>query len=209
MATYNRYSPEQEAFLKTNAPFMSRKELTELFNARFDTNKSELAIKSWCNARGFNSSNDGRFKDGHCSWQTGLTKEDFKSHYSEKSFDKMLHNMKESNKTHVIGDEIIRHGIPHIVISTDYNKPFHERLMVKRRYVWEKAYGQIPDDHMVIHLDGDHMNCDLSNLACIPTKYRPLLNKNHWLGNSKDVTLTAVKWCELFYATKEMKGDPE
>lgn len=204
MATYNTYSPEQEQFLKENAPFMSRKELTEQFNLKFGTSKGERAIKSYCNNRGYNSSNTGRFKDGHRSWQTGLSKEEFKAHYSDESFDRMLHNMKESNKTRKIGDTIIKGGIPWVIVSTDYTKPFHDRRVLKRRYVWEQAYGEIPKDHMILNLDGDQMNCELDNLACVPTKYRPQLNKNGWLGKSKDLTLAAVKWCELNYAIRDI-----
>jgi hypothetical protein len=80
--------------------------------------------------------------------------------------------------------------------------------MLKRRYVWEQAYGKIPDKHMILNLDGNQLNCELSNLVCIPTKYRPALNKNKWLGKSRDITLTAIKWCDLFYALKDFEeGD--
>ena len=205
MGTYNTYPKEQQDFLRDNAPSMSRKELTDTFNLKFSTDKSVRAIKSYCNARGFNSSNDGRFKNGNRSWQTGLNAEDFKSHYSEESFSKMTRNMIEANKTRKIGDTVVKSGIPHIVISTDYSIPFEQRIVAKRRYVWEKAHGEIPKDHMVLNLDGDPFNCDLSNLACVPTKYRPQLNKNGWLGKSKDITLTAIKWCELKYAIKDVQ----
>lgn len=202
MATYNTYSEEQREFLRVNAPSMSRKELAEKFNDKFGTNKSELAIKSYCNNRGFNSSNDGRFKDGNRSWQTGLSKDEFKSHYSEESFNRLTHNMIEGNKTHKIGDEVVKWGLPCVVVSTDYSLPYEKRIMLKRRYIWEQAHGRIPEDHMILNLDGDSFNCDLSNLACVPTKYRPQLNKNGWLGKSKDLTLAAIKWCELSYVLK-------
>ena len=210
MAIYNKYSEEQQEFLRVNAPQMSRKELSEKFNAKFGTNKSELAIKSYCNARGFNSSNDGRFKDGNRSWQTGLSKDEFRSHYTEESFNRLTHNMIESNKTRRVGDEIIKRGLPYIVISTDCSIPQDNRIQLKRRYVWEQANGKIPEDHMILQLDGDPFNCDLSNLACVPIKYRPQLNKNGWLCKSKDMTLAAIKWFELYYALKdfrEMEGE--
>ena len=205
MATYNRYPEEQQDFLRINAPVMSRKELTEQFNAKFGTNKTERAIKSYCNARGFNSSNDGRFKDGNRSWQTGLSKEEFKSHYTDESFSRLTNNMIEANKTRKVGDEIVKRGLPYIVISDDYSVPQDDRIMLKRRYIWEQAHGKIPETHMILNLDGNPMNCELSNLACVPIKYRPLLNKNRWLGKSKDLTLAAVKWCELTYVLKDFR----
>lgn len=202
MATYNTYSNEQVEFLKENAPLMSRKELTERFNEEFGTNKSVLAIKSYCNARGYNSSSDGRFQDGNVSWQTGLRGEAYKAHFTEESFAKNQKNYREANKTKKIGDEIIIDGVPWIVTSLDYGVPFHERRQPKRRVVWERLHGEIPKDHCIICLDGDPMNCDPSNLYCMPIRFRTILAKNQWWFGNAELTLAAIKWCELFYALK-------
>lgn len=202
MARYNTYSGEQEEFLKGNAPLMSRKELTERFNKRFNVNKSVLAIKSYCNYRGWNSPSDGRFKDGDISWQTGLKGDAYKAHFTEESLKRGLKNMLESNKTRKIGDEIVIDGVPWIVTSLDYGTPFCDRRTPKRRVVWEQTHGEIPKDHCVICLDGDPMNCDPSNLYCMPIRYRTLLAKNNWWFKEPELILTAIKWCELFYALK-------
>lgn len=202
MATYNRYSPEQEKFLADNAPQMSRKELTERFNREFGTSKSVLAIKSWCNMRGYNSSNTGRFEKGNVSWQTGLSKEEYKSHFTQESFERGLEKMLQSNKTRKIGDEIVIAGVPWIVTSLEYGIPFSDRRTPKRRVVWENHYGEIPKDCCIINLDGDPMNCDISNLYCLQKKYVPLIGKNQWWFGNAELTLTAIKWCELQGAIK-------
>jgi hypothetical protein len=203
MARYNTYSVEQEEFLKANAPLLSRKELTERFNERFGTTKSVRAIASWCNNRGYNSSSDGRFQDGHVSWQTGLRGDEFKSHYTKESYARMREAVNEANKTKKIGDDIVIDGVPWIVTSLDYSKPFYERRQPKRRVVWEQLHGEIPKDHCVICLDGNPMNCEPSNLYCMPIRFRPLLAKNNWWFSNAELTLTAIKWCELFYAIKK------
>lgn len=203
MATYNTYSIEQEVFLKNNAPLMSRKELTERFNETFGTTKSVRAIKSYCNNRGYNSSSDGRFKDGNVSWQTGLRGDDYKSHFTEKSFQQGIRGMLQANKTRKIGDEVIIDGVPFVVTSLEYGVPFHERRQPKRRVVWERLHGEIPKDHCIVCLDGDPMNCSPSNLYCMPIRFRPLLAKNKWWFGNSELTLAAIRWCELFYALKE------
>lgn len=202
MANYNTYPAEQEEFLKTNALLMSRKELTELFNRQFGTNKSVGAIKSFCNARGYNSTSDGRFKNGNVSWQTGLTGEEFKSHYTKESFQRGIEGMRQANKTKKIGDEVIIDGVPWIVTGLEYGIPFCNRRQPKRRVVWERLHGEIPVDHCIVCLDGNQMNCDPSNLYCMPTRFRPLLAKNHWWFGNPELTLAAIKWCELYYAIK-------
>lgn len=203
MAIYNTYSVEQEEFLKANAPLMSRKDLTAQFNAKFGTDKSVRAIKSYCVARHYNASSDGRFKDGNVSWQTGLGKEEYKAHFSEGSFKRSIEKMIDANKTKKIGDEIIKDGQPFVIVSTDYSLPYDQRRQPKRRVVWEQLHGEIPKDHCIINLDGNPMNCDPSNLYCMPTRFRPLLAKNKWWFGNAELTLTAIKWCELFYTINE------
>lgn len=73
----------------------------------------------------------------------------------------------------------------------------------KARYLYEQVYGPIPAKHQVIFLDGDRTNYDLDNLYCIPLKYIYLLNINKWWGTSREVTLTGIEWCKLYYALKE------
>ena len=189
--------------MKANAPLMSRRELTKLFNEKFGFNKSILAIKSYCNNRGYNSSSTGRFQEGNVSWQTGLSKEEYKSHFTEESFARSIKNMIESNKTKKIGDEIIKCGEPYVIASIDYSLPHDKRRVPKRRYVWEQLHGEIPKDHCVICLDGNHWNCDPSNLYCMPIRYRIMLAKNNWWFKDPELILTAIKWCELFCAIKE------
>ena len=203
MARYNTYSVEQEEFLKANAPLLSRKELTERFNEKFGTTKNVRAIKSWCNNRGYNSSSDGRFQDGNVSWQTGLSKDDFKSHYTDESFKRMTQNMIENRKTKKIGDEIIKDGEPYIIVSVDYNLPYDKRRQPKRRVVWEQLHGEIPKDHCIICLDGNPMNCEPSNLYCMPIQFRTVLAQNQWWFGNAELTLTAIKWCEHYYAIKK------
>ena len=209
MATYNTYSAEQIEFLKINAPLMSRTELTEKFNAQFGTNKTVRAIKSYCNARKFNSSNDGKFKDGNISWQTGLRGDDFKAHYTEESYKRSYNAMYNARNFHKIGDEIIRHGEPWIITSVDYNLPSDKRRIQKRRYIWQQLYGEIPQNKVIICLDGNPMNCEPSNLYCMPKKFVPILARSNWWFGNAELTLTAIKWCELHYAIKNVNGSDE
>lgn len=207
MAKYNSYSQEQEQFLMRNSSLMSRKQLTENFNETFGCCKSVNTIKSFCNRRGYSADTDGRFKNGHQSWQTGLTKEQFRSHYSEQTYKALTQAANEKNKTHKIGDEVIIDGVPWIIISLDYSKPLWQRREPKRRFVWKQIHGEIPKDYCIINLDRDLMNCRPENLYCMPIKYRTLIAKNNWWFTDAELTKTAIKWCEFYYAIKEANYD--
>lgn len=93
-----------------------------------------------------------------------------------------------------------------VVVSDDYGIPFEKRLYPKRRLVWENAHGEIPKDHLIIHLDGNQANCDISNLYCISQRTRMILNSNKWMSTNPEQTLAAIRWCELNDAIKKMAG---
>jgi hypothetical protein len=202
MESNKTYTKQQEEFLIKNYRGISRKELAKKFNIAFNESRGERAIKGWCNRRGLHSDNDGRFKKGNISWQKGLSKEEFKARYTEKSFNKMMAGITDK-RIHAIGDEIKRHGEWCVVTSTQNNKEYDKRMTSKRRYIYEKQHGQIPDNHRIIHLDGDHENFNIDNLYCIPARYVGGLNKKKWLNKSKEITLAAIKWCELHEMMKD------
>ncbi|MCB7774562.1 hypothetical protein KAG02_11100, partial [Klebsiella pneumoniae] len=47
-----KYSPAQELFIKRHIKSSTARELTEMFNAQFGTNKSVGAIRIWCKSHG-------------------------------------------------------------------------------------------------------------------------------------------------------------
>lgn len=141
-----------------------------------------------------------------CSKRLGL---------SRARFSKNGHFQVGAKPKYAIGDEVIKYydGQPYlwIKVSDKYfkgimnSKDYMENWIPKQRYVYEQAYGEIPKDHLVVFLDNNPMNCDIENLYCISRKTNAVMNKNRWFTDRKENTLTAIKWCELFYATKRLR----
>ena len=209
MVTYNSYTEEQGLFLKNNSYGTTRKKLCEEFNKTFGTNKSINTIKSWCSKHNISSGNDGRFKKGNRSWQTGLSAEEYKSHFTEESFKRGIAPLM-NKRIHKVGDTMERRKNDfYVIIDITPNLSLEKRTQRKGRYVYEKAYGKIPPSHRIIHLDGNKANNKLKNLYCIPTKFIPLINKNHWLTNNRENTLTAIKICELQLLLKNQNNTEE
>src|SRR5688500_14502873 len=42
-----------------------------------------------------------------------------------------------------------------------------QRRMLEHRWVWQRHYGPIPPGHHVHHKDGNRLNNEISNLACL------------------------------------------
>lgn len=81
-----------------------------------------------------------------------------------------------------------------------YEEPYWLPIQKK---VWIDRYGEVPDGKMVIFLDCNKENLDISNLYCIDRKISAVLASNGWYSDNGELTLTAIKWCELFYAMKK------
>ena len=77
----------------------------------------------------------------------------------------------------------------------------------KHRVVWEKANGPIPNEHVILFLDGDESNCAIENLYCTMKKINALMSRYKWHFDSIEAKKTAIKWCELYYALKEDKNE--
>lgn len=198
------FTDEQKAFLFKHGPNMKRRELTEKFNQHFNENRPYNTIRSFCSRNKIPSPNgDGRYTaETSPRWQKGLSKDEFKEHYTEQSFNQLITPMLESHVKYSIGDEVIRHDRPFIVVNNNFGHGIDARLKPKDAYVWEQHNGAIPDTHMLIHLDNDPMNCDISNLRCIPRKYRAFFYHNDWWNCSPEIKKLAIQWCKLYYATQ-------
>lgn len=106
---------------------------------------------------------------------------------------------------HVVG-KFVRVKVNNL--SHKKRKNWHDNWMAKQRYVWEQAYGPIPEDHCIIFADGNNKNYELSNLRCIPIKYKVLMVKqlsNDIFKEGPEMIDAAIAWCKLHDAIKETK----
>ena len=85
------------------------------------------------------------------------------------------------------------------------NKSNDPNWIRKDLLVWTEAENPLPDfskGEMLIHLDKDKCNCDIDNLYLTTRKINFMLSKNHWHSDNPNITLAAIKWCEVYYAMK-------
>lgn len=175
----HRYSKVEKQFLIDNIENHTYQELTDMFNERFGTNLSRDSISDICIKRMKIKRN--------CN--TGL----------------FTHGPKPQYK---IGDEINKDGYIWIKYKNEYDKDLSHNEMYKKnwlpkhRYVYENHYGKIDDKKIIIFLDGNRLNFEIENLYCIDRKINAVMNQNKWFTSDRELTLTAIKWCELLYALK-------
>lgn len=179
-----KFSIEQEDWLRNNFYQVGGyEELTDKFNVTFGTARTVSQISDKCN-KGLKL--------------IGMTN---RSKYGQKR--------KEELPIGTIRSSI--NGVNYIKVAmidgtmskrnTGYKEPYWKPIQKK---IWEDAYGECPDGHMICFLDGDRTNLELDNLYCINRKISAIMSRNKWWAKDKELTLTAIKWCELFYAIKDM-----
>lgn len=173
----NFYSEEQINFLKYNFSSCAKwEELTDLFNQKFNLELTVCEITGICKRKfGVSMANSGRFS-------------------------KRRHPLRLP-----VGTERIGSGGKICVKVSEYDVPrgCASNWKQKSRVVYEEYYGNIPEGHKIIHLNGNQEDFDISNLYCLSPKVMACLTRNKWYTENAEITLTAIKCAELMCALKE------
>jgi hypothetical protein len=74
----------------------------------------------------------------------------------------------------------------------------------KQAVVWEQIYGEKPWG-IVVFLNANRQDFRKENLYCTSRKVHAIMCSNNWYSENPEITLAALKWCELFYAIKNTK----
>lgn len=180
------FTREQETWLRDNYYLVeSYGELTDKFNSVFSTERNASMIRD------------------KCLKQLGLKGMKNRTQYGNKKRCELPIGTIRKN---VVGTYIkVAYATDGKHSPTGYTEPCWTPLQKK---IYQDAYGELAPGKMVCFLDGNPQNFDLDNLYPIDRRISAIMSKNQWWTDSKEHTLTAIKWCELHYAIKEVKdGD--
>ena len=136
-SSYHYYTEEQDEWLRQNVSKYLYDDLTREFNKEFQAHVDYKSVRNRCQAKGFKFGNP---------------------------YTKGYHN---HCYTPVGSEYISSRGAVYVKVSDVKTKgnPFINWKR-KSHLVWEQHHGEIPEGHVIVHLDGDPTNCDISNLEC-------------------------------------------
>lgn len=175
------YSEEENQWLINNIDNYSYPELTKLFNEKFNRNLKSVSDHCIKSLKLHKSVNNGCMNKGRKDFVNRLP----------------IGTERTANRGEVyikISDNYIEGRTPTIAHNPNFK--------LKKEIIWESVHGPKPEGCIIVFLDMNKENFDIDNLYCIPRKIGLMLSKNKWWSSDKDVTLTAIKWCELFYAIR-------
>lgn len=183
------FTPEQRAFIKKNYKGIGNAELAEKLNKKFGTNFTTEQIKRYKNNNHLDSGLTGRFEKGNVSHNKGKK-------MSAEQYEKCKATMFKKghsplNRKPVGSERIDKDGYTLIKIAEP------NKYVLKHRYIWEQANGPVPEGHLIIFLDGNKQNFDLSNLTCITLAENAVLNHLKLRSTDKDITQAAINVAKI------------
>lgn len=180
-----KYTEEQAQFIRDNIKGTKYRVMAEMLNAKYGTDKTGTQIKHYCKRHGLKNGltrECGQFKKGH-SISNSVLRE--------------------------IGSERVgAYGQLMIKVSEDA-EPYktHRNWVMKKTYVWEQHNGPKPDDCTILNLDGNKMNCDISNLKLVTKNENIMMHRQKLVYPYPELTLTALNYIRLSRRRRECEKE--
>lgn len=169
-------------WLRVNIHKYSYKKLAKAFNSHYGTNLSVASIEHACLKRGINHGRQG-----------------------EHGFVKGEHNDYSQSRP-LFSERTDSRGRVFIKVKDEPCKGNHRRgdnWVQKDRYIWEQVHGcKLTSNDLIIHLNQDKADCSIENLYKTTRAVARILAAYHWYFKDRQMTLTAIKHCELKMALK-------
>ena len=168
-----KYTSTQILFLEQNVKGVTARELTEMFNACFETSKSVDAIRQYLRASGLSKylPSAPRYTDEQLTFiyaNKNLTIGELTERFNQRfGTRKMPKHIKYAKKARGWLREP-KNRRPNQAQRIRVNKK-NVRLDV---YVYECVHGKLPAGYTVIHLDNDFSNNSIDNLRAAPQGIR-------------------------------------
>lgn len=202
------WTQEQKDFVKehyTSGKY-SRKEVAELINKKFNLDLTDLQIKSIARKLKIKSGRTGQFEKGCTVWNKGMKGLQLGGEAGWFKKGQTPLNYRE------IGSERICSKDGYVLIKVANDGPFHKRWRHKHQVIWEKHNGPIPDNHVVIILDGNKQNLTIDNLALISRKDLLNMNRHKLFTGETETTKSSVLVAKIYSKLSDLtlkKGDKE
>ena len=175
------YTDEQIEYLRTISTKRTNKEITEMFNKKFNQNRTGTAIKE------VRRRNKIRIRDRKFNENSLFAKNRVRTQFrkgkeppNKKPIGHILEPKSDYKKIKVndTGDQ-----------SKDWKK--------LHTFKWEKENGKVPENHVVIFLDSDKSNTEISNLTIVHRRVLARMNRNNYFSSDPEMTMLGIAMCEL------------
>lgn len=196
-----KYTDEMIDFLKEVTPQKTYKEITELFNKKFNLDVTAEIIKSLLSRKKIHTGTRGcLYKKGSVPWNKGV----YGYMGANKTSFKKGH--KPKNWKPVGSERIDTEGYTLIKVSNSGIK--HKMWALKHRIVWEQHHKKkIPRGSVIIFADGDRSNLSIENLICVTREELKVLNKCRLISSVPELTKTGLNIAKIRIKLAELRKE--
>lgn len=194
-----RYAKEFTDALRELVKTHTIREATGILEERFSLGLGPAALKGLMTRLGISTGRTGRYTAGHVPANKGR---EMSAEVREKICGTWFRKGIKSMNSLPVGTEVFRDGYVLLKLRDGAELKQWDRWVLKHRYVWEQAHGPIPEGMMVIFLDGNTRNCELSNLALVSKEENGIMNAKKLRAQNAPVTKVAITVAKLNLAIK-------
>ena len=202
-----RYSTEFLGAVRELIADHSLQETATILSKRFNRKVTFYMLKGIMARHGIKTGRTGLFETGHSLGKgrvmSAETREKLKGTFFKKG--------QRSHNWAPVGTEVFHGGYMLVKVKDGPDLGQWDSWAYKHRLVWESAHGPIPKGGNVIFLDGDHRNCELSNLALVNNAEQGYLTMRGLRSSNAEITRVGVTVARLGIAikNKKKKGAPK
>ena len=199
----NRYSDEELEFIQVNVK-TPEKVLVQMFNETFEQKINVGILGNLKNKLGVKSGlTGGRFEKGHVPATKGLKWDEFMSKKGQANSRKTTFK-----KGHVpanarpLGSERMDLNGYLMIKVAEPNK-----FVLKHKWLWEQHFGVIPSGYILTFLDGNPLNCELSNLKLISKSQNLILNRKKLRFKNSELNQSAIEVARVIESCNRRRNE--
>ena len=192
-----KYNDEMIEFLREVTPQKTYKEITELFNKKFNLDVTAEIIKSLLSRKKIHTGTKGcLYKKGAIPWNKG------KKGYMGANKTSFKKGHKPKNWRTVGSERIDTEDYTLIKIAEP------KKWALKHRIIWEEFHKKkVPRGSVIIFADGDKTNFNIENLICVSRKELRVLNKCSLIKKDLELTKTGLNVAKIRIKLAELKKE--
>lgn len=182
-------------------------ECAQKLNEQFGTQLTDQQVKGYCcRKKIYSGLGNGRFKKGNVPANKG--KRISKELYEKCSKTMFKPGIKPANTLPVDTVIELEDGYLYKKIH-DTPKARKKDNWAKLHYlVWEEQNGKVPDNHVLLFVDGNRRNINIDNLICVSRKVNLFLNKNRLrFKNKTEMQKACISYAQLNVKLNELKKE--
>lgn len=195
-----QYTQERLSYLEElSAQGLFNAEITQKFNEKFGTSKTESAIQNIRAKHKIRTSARNYWKKGAVPWNKGLKGVNVGG--KETQFKK---GHVPANRRPIGAERVTKDGYTEVKIQ---DGQLNDNWIMKHVLIWEKAHGPVPEGHTVIFGDSNRQNCKLENLVLVSRAQLVRMNQLGLIKNNVELTKTGALIADIRNRIGERKKE--